>query len=310
MARNASWYALAQALEGLNPAARKRLVPGAHQRTHLLRIALLHHGIGDEVDNRAAPLRVLMFVAYAPDRLGAPRLLGQQTRFRAVVQIYAPDSGPGQRRAGAIPGAGARAGAEKRRGPRGMRPVGAASQPSFRLARRASGASLQRVARATGRVPTDLPQRRAGALAGRGALPALSCRARTCSTPAVPDERCARRGCRHWQRESAPLQGALRLGGEGRVPGGLACRPLQAPASPRRCGTGRRGVCRRRGGDPGDAHCVAGRPRWAPRRTLTGPRVPGARRMSDVIADEAFRPDVAHRVEVLGASSPAATSGT
>jgi hypothetical protein len=88
MARNPSWYALAQALDGLNSDTRKRLVPGAHQRTHLARIALLHHGIGEELDKRAAPLRVLMFVAYAPNRVGAPRLVGQQTRFQAVVQIY------------------------------------------------------------------------------------------------------------------------------------------------------------------------------------------------------------------------------
>ena len=82
------WYALAQSVGALDVNTRKRLVPGKVHRAHLARIALLHHGIGEELDKRTAPLRIFHFVAYAPNRLGAPRLLGQQTRFQAVVQIY------------------------------------------------------------------------------------------------------------------------------------------------------------------------------------------------------------------------------
>ena len=82
------WYALAQSVGALDFNTRKRLVPGKVHRAHLVRIALLHHGIGEELDKRTAPLRIFHFVAYAPNRLGAPRLLGQQTRFQAVVQIH------------------------------------------------------------------------------------------------------------------------------------------------------------------------------------------------------------------------------
>jgi hypothetical protein len=86
-ARNRRWYAFAVALGGLDPDTRKHMVPGKGHRAHLARIALLHHGIGEDLDTRRAPFRIFHFIAYAPDRLGAPRLLGQQTRFRAVVQL-------------------------------------------------------------------------------------------------------------------------------------------------------------------------------------------------------------------------------
>ena len=87
-ARNRRWYAFAVALDGLDDDTRKGMVPGKGHRAHLARIALLHHGIGDDLDTRRAPFRIFYFVAYAPDRLGAPRLLGQQVRFQAVVKLY------------------------------------------------------------------------------------------------------------------------------------------------------------------------------------------------------------------------------
>jgi hypothetical protein len=87
-ASNRRWYALALSLGTLDFNTRKQLVPGKVHRAHLARIALLYRGIGEELDKRGAPLRIFHFVAYAPNRLGAPRLVGQQTRFRAVVQLY------------------------------------------------------------------------------------------------------------------------------------------------------------------------------------------------------------------------------
>jgi hypothetical protein len=85
---NRRWYAFSQTLNRLDPEGLKKVIHCKGHRTHLARVALLHRGIGEELDKHGAPLRVYLFVAYAPGRPGAPREVAQQTRFRAVLELH------------------------------------------------------------------------------------------------------------------------------------------------------------------------------------------------------------------------------
>jgi len=83
------WYRFATTLQRLDPVARSKVYPSKNTRTALTRIAQLPRVIGDELDELRAPLRCYQFIAYAPDRLEAPRNVAQDARRRAVLAFQA-----------------------------------------------------------------------------------------------------------------------------------------------------------------------------------------------------------------------------
>ncbi len=48
----------------------------------------MHVALGDRLDELRAPLRVYSFIAYAPDHLHRPRIVGQDDRFKACMRFF------------------------------------------------------------------------------------------------------------------------------------------------------------------------------------------------------------------------------
>jgi hypothetical protein len=88
LATASRWWAFARAFQLLPLPARKKVTHSRPLRSTYLRIARLHPHHGQTLDDMGAPLRVLSFVAWAPDRLALPRAAGQAARFEAVMGFY------------------------------------------------------------------------------------------------------------------------------------------------------------------------------------------------------------------------------
>lgn len=83
-----TWWAFARTFQLLPLRDRKKVTHSRPLRSTYLRIARLHPHHGQTLDDMGAPLRVLSFVAWAPDRLALPRAAGQAARFEAVMAFY------------------------------------------------------------------------------------------------------------------------------------------------------------------------------------------------------------------------------
>src|SRR4051812_49002864 len=82
------WWSHARLVQQLNEDARKKLVHSRNKRYKLARLATVHPVIGRPLDELYAPVRVHLFVAYAPDLLDLPRNVGQHRRYQAVMRFW------------------------------------------------------------------------------------------------------------------------------------------------------------------------------------------------------------------------------
>jgi hypothetical protein len=82
------WWSHARLFQRLNDDAKQKVVHSRNKRHKLARLAMVHPAIGRWLDELYAPLRVNVFVAYAPDLADLPRSVGQQLRYQAVRQFW------------------------------------------------------------------------------------------------------------------------------------------------------------------------------------------------------------------------------
>ena len=88
MATERRWWAFARAFQLLPLEGRKKVTHSKPLRSTYLRIARVHPYHGGALDELCAPLRIHVFVAYAPDLLALPLAASQQARFEAVMKFF------------------------------------------------------------------------------------------------------------------------------------------------------------------------------------------------------------------------------
>jgi hypothetical protein len=89
MAKPRRWYDFCVTFQRLDEAARAKCYRSNKTRTAFARIAGLARHQGLALDKAGAPLRCLIWVAYAPDTISVPMNLAQQTRCDAVTRFHA-----------------------------------------------------------------------------------------------------------------------------------------------------------------------------------------------------------------------------
>lgn len=84
MAQQRRWYDFCVAFKRLDLAGRQKAYPSKKTRAAFARIARMHPVEGRALDDAGAPLRCLIWVAYAPDEPGVPTNFAQKQRYEAL----------------------------------------------------------------------------------------------------------------------------------------------------------------------------------------------------------------------------------
>lgn len=82
------WWERSRAFWVMTAEERRAITKCRATAAHFVRIAKMHVAIGDRLDELRAPLRIYTFIAYAPDRLHRPRIVGQDDRFKACMRFF------------------------------------------------------------------------------------------------------------------------------------------------------------------------------------------------------------------------------